>query len=74
MINFETQFQRMDKEYDKLYEKYLEFKEDMNHTNKSSLIKQMKKFNESRNNFIVSIRNLNLRMGETNENTEQNKI
>jgi hypothetical protein len=61
MINFETQFQRMDKEYDKLYEKYLEFKDNMTFENKNNLIRQMKKFNENRSNFITSIRNLSLK-------------
>ena len=61
MINFETQFERMDQEYDKLYEKYLEFKNDMTYENRNKLIRQMKIFTENRTNFIRSVKNLNLK-------------
>ena len=68
MINFETQFERMDKEYDKMYEKYLEFKENTNYTTRKSLVMQMKRFTESKTKFIVSVKNLNLKIGNIEKN------
>ena len=61
MINFETQFERMDQEYDKLYEKYQEFRNNMTPATRRSLVMQMKKFTDSKTNFITSVRNMNLK-------------
>ena len=70
MINFEKQFEKMDKEYDKMYEKYLEYKENITYATRQELLRQAKKFSESKRIFVASVKNLYLKEGETNENTK----
>jgi formyltetrahydrofolate hydrolase len=62
MINYETQFERMDKEYDKLYEKYYKFKENTNCMTRKSLVMQIKKFTKCKNDLMASLKQLKLKM------------
>lgn len=61
MINFETQFERMDQEYDKLYETYLEFKDNPTYENRNKLARQLKMFGKSKTNFMNSVKNIKLK-------------
>ena len=52
----------------------IEFKENMSHTTRKALIRQMKRFNESKFNFIASIKNLNLKIEVSEKNNLKNLL
>lgn len=57
MRNYEEKFEKMDSEYDNLYNTFFEFKKNPSYGGKQKVLKALRDFNEYKNQFSATIRN-----------------